>query len=185
MAPELLHNVWRSGPMTGMEPIKIYEYLALARERVFGWVRPLSEEQYAQEFPIGLGSLSRILTHIMICEYAYALRIEGKEVPPYEQFPFQDETPPPFAALEAAWREQAGRTRAVLAAVGDWNVKREYRSSWGNPPPVVTASLADLVTQLMLHEVHHRAQAMNILRQLGVKLEDIDYNALMVKRRPA
>jgi uncharacterized damage-inducible protein DinB len=33
--------------------------------------------------------------------------------------------------------------------------------------------------------VHHRAQAMNILRQLGVALEDIDYNALMFQRREA
>jgi uncharacterized damage-inducible protein DinB len=35
----------------------------------------------------------------------------------------------------------------------------------------------------VLHEVHHRAQAMNILRQLGVKLADIDYNAMMYTRR--
>ena len=170
--------------MTAMDPLKVYEYLALARDRVFGWVRPLNAEQYAQQFPIGLGSLARILTHIMICEYAYALRIEGKQVPPYEHFPFQDETPPPFAALEAAWKEQAGRTREALAAVRDWNATIEYRSSWGNPPTIVTASLADMVTQLALHEVHHRAQAMNILRQLGIALDDIDYNALMTKRRP-
>jgi uncharacterized damage-inducible protein DinB len=170
--------------MSAMEPLKTYDYLALAREKIFGWVRPLSEEQYTQQFPIGLGSLTRILTHTMICEYAYALRIAGQGVPPYEQFPFQDESPPPFAALEAGWKEQTSRTRAVLAAVSDWNKTIEYTSSWGNPPSIVTASLADMFTQLALHEVHHRAQAMNILRQLGVKLEDIDYNALMVKRRP-
>jgi uncharacterized damage-inducible protein DinB len=171
--------------MKGMEPLKTYDYLVLARERVFGWVRPLPAEQYTQTFPIGLGSLARILTHIMICEYAYALRIEGREVPPYEQFPFQDETPPPIAALEPAWKEQAQRTRAVLSAVRDWNKTIEYKSSWGNPPQIVTASLADLFTQLAFHEVHHRAQAMNILRQLGVQLADIDYNALMPKRRMA
>jgi uncharacterized damage-inducible protein DinB len=168
-----------------MEPLKIYDYLALARERVFGWVRPLSAEQYTQQFPIGLGSLARILTHVMICEYAYALRIEGREVPPYEQFPFQDETPPPFAVLEPAWNEQANRTRSVLAYVSDWKAELEYRSMWGDPPMIVTASLADLFTQLAFHEVHHRAQAMNILRQHGVWLEDIDYNALMTTRRPS
>jgi uncharacterized damage-inducible protein DinB len=170
--------------MAAMEPLKIYDYLVLARERVFGWVRPLTAEQCTQEFPIGLGSLARILTHVMICEYAYVLRIEEKPVPPYEQFPFQDETPPPFAALELEWKEQAQRTRAVLSTVRDWNKSIEYRSMWGDPPQIVAASLADLFTQLAFHEVHHRAQAMNILRQLGVKLEDIDYNALMTRRRP-
>jgi uncharacterized damage-inducible protein DinB len=171
--------------MAGMEPLKIYDYLVLARERVFSWVRPLTAEQYTQQFPIGLGSLARILTHIMICEYAYVLRIEEREVPPYEQFLFQDETPPAFATLEPAWNEQASRAKAVLTTVRDWNKTIEYRSMWGNPPQIVTASLADLFTQLAFHEVHHRAQAMNILRQLGVQLADIDYNALMPKRRKA
>jgi len=31
--------------------------------------------------------------------------------------------------------------------------------------------------------VHHRAQAMNMLRQLGVTFGDIDYSALMFQRR--
>jgi uncharacterized damage-inducible protein DinB len=167
-----------------MEPLKTYDYLVLARERIFGWVRRLSAEQYTREFPIGLGSLARILTHVMICEYAYALRIEEKPVPPYEHFPFQDEAPPPFAALEARWKEQANITKSVLASVRDWNKVIEYSTMFSDPPQIITATLADQFAQLAFHEVHHRAQAMNILRQLGVQLEDIDYNALMTKRRP-
>jgi uncharacterized damage-inducible protein DinB len=168
-----------------MQPLKTYDYLVLARGRIFNWVRPLSADDYSRQFPIGLGSLARILTHVMICEYAYALRIEEKPVPPYEQFPFQDEAPPPFAALEAAWHEQASRTRAALAAVGDWDKMIEYSTMFSKPRQIITATLADQFTQLAFHEVHHRAQALNILRQLGVQLEDIDYNALMTKRRPA
>lgn len=166
-----------------MNPLKIYDYLVLARQRIFDAVRPLSAEEYAQQFPIGLGSLARTLTHIMICEYAYVLRIEGRPVPTYEQFPFQDENPPLFAALEAAWIAQASRTRGVLEAVRDWNADIEFRSMWGNPPAIVTASAADLFTQLAFHEVHHRAQAVNMLRQLGAPLPDIDYNSLVFQRR--
>ena len=167
-----------------MEPLKIYDYLVLARAKVFDWVRPLSADDYARPFPIGLGSLGRTLTHIMICEFAYALRIEGREVPPYEQFQFQDETPPPFAVLEPAWTKQAGHTRTVLESVRDWSKEFNYRPMW-NDRQIVTASAADIFTQMALHEVHHRAQAMNMLRQLGVTLEDIDFNALMLKRREA
>lgn len=165
-----------------MEPLKIYDYLALSRQRIFDWARPLSPDDHARQYPIGLGSLGRTLTHIMICEWAYVLRIEQREVPPYEQFPFQDETPPPLATLEPAWHELAGRTRAVLAAVRDWNAEFDYRPMW-NDRQIVTASAADIFTQMVLHEVHHRAQAMNMLRQLGVTLDDIDFNALMCKRR--
>lgn len=167
-----------------MEPLKIYDYLTRARQRIFDWVRPLNAEQYGREFPIGLGTLGRTLTHIMICEFAYVERIQGHELLPYETWPIQDEKPPPFATLERAWIDQARQTLAVLAAVRDWDAELEYRST-RNDQTIITASVADLFTQLALHEVHHRAQAMNMLRHLGITTEDIDFNALMYKRRDA
>mgnify|MGYP003453290238 CR=1 FL=1 len=43
--------------------------------------------------------------------------------------------------------------------------------------------LYDLFTQLALHEMHHRAQIMAMLRESGAAiLEDLDYNALMYQR---
>jgi uncharacterized damage-inducible protein DinB len=42
---------------------------------------------------------------------------------------------------------------------------------------------ADVATQLCFHEVHHRAQAMAMLRQLGVEAQNLDYNAFMYGRR--
>ncbi len=169
-----------------MEPLRTYDYLSRARQRVFDWVRPLSAEQYAREFPIGRGTLGRTLTHIMISEWYYVQRIQGRAVPPYGQWPIQDERPPPFAALEVAWTEQAGQTRAVLGAARDWFVALEYQViDDDGRPTIVTASPGDIVTQLALHEVHHRAQAMNMLRQMGVPVEEIDFNKLMYPRRPA
>ncbi len=49
-----------------MEPLRTYDYLTLARQRIFERVRPLSAEQHAREFPIGRGTLGRTMTHIMI-----------------------------------------------------------------------------------------------------------------------
>jgi uncharacterized damage-inducible protein DinB len=169
-----------------MEPLKTYDYLTRARQRVFEWVRSLSAEQYARQFPIGPGTLGRTLTHIMICEWVYVQRMQGRDVPPYDQWPIRDEDPPPFAELEAAWLEQAGATRAVLSGVTDWNARLEYRVTEDDGTPViVTASAGDIFTQLVLHEVHHRAQSMNMLRRLGVTVDDIDFNTLMYSRRPA
>jgi len=169
-----------------MDPLRIYDYLTRARQRVLDAARPLTAEQHAREFPIGPGTLGRTLTHIMICESAYVRRMQGREVPPYDQWPIRDEAPPPFAELEAAWAAQADETRAALAAVRDWSAPIEFRRNGeGGRPIIVTASAADLFTQLALHEVHHRAQAMNMLRHLGVTLDDIDFNAMMYHRRPA
>lgn len=169
-----------------MQPLRTYDYLTRARDRVFDWVRPLSPEQYTREFPIGLGSLARTLTHTMTAEWYYVQRIQQRDVPPDDQWPIREDDPPPFARLEAHWRAQAAQTREALAAVADWHAPLEYRVvDDAGRSAIVTASAADQFTQLALHEAHHRAQAMNMLRQLGVTLEDIDFNALMFTRRVA
>jgi uncharacterized damage-inducible protein DinB len=122
----------------------------------------------------------------MISEWYYVQRMRGRNVPPYERWPIRWENPPPFAALEAAWVEQAADTRAALDAVRDWSAELEYRVTTDDGRSmIVTASAAGLFTQLILHEVHHRAQAMNMLRHLGVAAEDLDYNAMVFERREA
>lgn len=168
-----------------MNPIKMYDYLTLARGRVLAWTRTLSAEQYGQMFPIGLGSLARTLTHTMVSESMYMRRIMGVPVPPRDQWTFHYDSPPPLPVLEEAWAEQAGTTRAGIAGVTDWGAELEYRVDWDGTPTIVTASRGDIFTQLVFHEVHHRAQAMNMLRQVGIAAEDLDYNAMMYKRRPA
>ena len=168
-----------------MKPLKTYEYLTKARGRLFDWVRPRSEEEYARVFPIGLGTLGRTLTHIMTAEWAYSTRISGGLVPRYELWPIKFENPPPFAELEALWVAQGERTRGILSAVRDWETDLEYKFDGDGAPQIINASPSDIFTQLVLHEVHHRAQAMNMLKQLGVAAEDLDYNELMYKRRAA
>ena len=170
-----------------MEPLKTYDYLVLARARVLGWARPLTAEQHLKQFPIGLGSLARTLTHVMGSEWFYMQRMQQLPVPPYEQWAIKDENPPVFAVIEAEWTRQAERTRAALAAVKDWSEQIEYRTlpHPGEPINIITATRGDIFTQFVLHEVHHRAQAMNMLRHLGVAVSDIDYNTLMYRRRHA
>lgn len=170
-----------------MDPTRTYDYLVLARKKILDWSWPLAPEQHAQVFPIGLGTLARTLTHMMICEWFYVRRLQGEEVPPYKEWPIQDENPPRLEVIEQWWKEQEPRTRAAIAAVekaGEWGRVMTYMGRRDDNKRVeVSATKGDIFTQLVLHEVHHRAQAMNILRQLGVKLEDIDYNAMMYTRR--
>ena len=37
------------------------------------------------------------------------------------------------------------------------------------------ATLADMILQVLLHSIHHRAQAVNMLRQLGLGPPEVDY----------
>jgi uncharacterized damage-inducible protein DinB len=173
-----------------MDPLKIYDYLIKSRERVFDVVRTLPPEQYHRPFSIGLKTIASTLTHLMISEWYYIERLEGRSVPPYDQWTFKYENPPAFEVIEQTWREQGKRIRAVVAAEckrGDWNRTITWLSfpddTRGNKRFHITATAGDFFTQLALHEVHHRAQVMAMMRELGgPPLEDLDYNALMYQR---
>ncbi len=170
-----------------MDPVRIYDYLVKSRDRVFDAVRSITPEQYRRELPFGLRSVGSTLTHIMISEWYYVERLKGREVPPYDRWPIKYESPPEFGAVERTWREQAEGVRAAIASERDWN----RPITWLSLPDEqgrrfhIAAAAGDLLSQLALHEVHHRAQIMAMLRELGRPLEDLDYNALMFERKDA
>ena len=168
-----------------MNPVRTYDYLTQARQKLFGWTRPLSQKQYTQEFPFGLKTLRATLLEMAGAEWIYGRRLGGEPIPPRPEWPINADRLPTFGALEPVWTAQEPRTRALLAGIGDWTQSREWLSI--APPPgkrvVLAATLSDLVTQLVLHEVHHRAQAMAMLRQLGTAAQNLDYSILMFSRR--
>jgi len=171
-----------------MNPVKIYDYLIQSRERVFEAVRPLTPEQWGRRFNFGLNTIGSTLTHNLTSEWFYFERFAGKVIPPYSQWPIQYEKPPTFAIVEATWRPQQARVRELIASERDWNRRIEYDTFADDAGRRfhVNITSGDLLTQLALHEVHHRAQIMTMLRELGngvAPLQDIDYNALMYDRR--
>jgi len=171
-----------------MQPLKIYDYLVTAREKMFDAVRALPPDAWLRELPIGLKTLGTTLTHTMIVEWSYLERMQQRPLPPYEQWPIQDEKPPAFEVIERTWREQAGQTRRVidmLSCRSDWMKEFDYisRSREGRKT-AITVSPADLFTQLLVHEIHHRAQVMAMVRLLGgPALENLDFGYLTFKRR--
>jgi uncharacterized damage-inducible protein DinB len=166
-----------------MQPLKTYDYLTRSRAIILDAARPLSHEKYHREFPIGPGSLARTLTHTLGAEWYYIERMLGHQTPPYDECPIREEDPFALPDLAAEWDAQAARTRAALDAVADWDAPISYTVEYEGKRVRVTASASDLFTQLALHEMHHRAQALNILRHLGVTFDrDLDYNAMMYTR---
>jgi uncharacterized damage-inducible protein DinB len=106
----------------------------------------------------------------------YTVRMRGEPIPPLAEWPINEDRQPTFADLEAVWKDQAERTRATFNAVTDWQAQSERRIVRpGQPTLVRTASLAQIALQMLLHETHHRAQAMAMLRQLGVEAQNLDY----------
>jgi len=108
-------------------------------------------------------------------EWLYAARLRDETIPAREDWPISEERQPNFRDLETVWREQAPKTRAILAQINDWDKEIERRVTEGGKTRILTVTRGEAATQMLLHEVHHRAQAMAMLRQLGVEAQNLDY----------
>lgn len=163
--------------------VHVYDVQTKAREKLFDWVRPLPQDQYTRSFPFGRGTIRTTLTHMAAAEWFLSRWIRG-EADAGAAEPPSEERQPAFADLETLWRAQAPRTRATLADVVDWNAEVETRIVRPSRLVVIRAApRAQVATQLLLHEVHHRAQVMAMLRALGVEAQTLDYIGFVHKRR--
>ena len=160
-----------------------FDYLLQARGRLLGWVREQPPAVYTRTFPIGLGSIRATLVHTAGAEWAYVERMGGRSVSPADS-PFSVERQPELEPFVAAWERQAPVTRRTLADLGDPRRLAEFVSQMGPKPSRVRATAGGIAGQLLMHEVHHRAQVMAMLRQTGVAAENLDYSVLMWERTP-
>lgn len=174
----------------GFDPAEIYEYLVKARTKLLDWVRSLTLEQYTKEFPFGKTTIRETLVEIPLAEWSYGTRLIGESMPPRDQHPFVKYYKTDFPPLEPAWRELTDRTRRILREERNWARTMEWRPPLQAPtgarvsdrPIAIRTTAGGLATQLILHEVHHRAQVMAMLRQLGIAAENLDYSLLMYER---
>ena len=64
-------------------------------------------------------------------------------------------------------------------------LRRSFIPPSDEPPLRIRTTTGGIAAQLLFHEIHHRAQAMAMLRQLGVPAQDLDYSFLMYEWTPA
>ncbi len=168
---------------SSVEFAHFFDYLFKARGKLLTWVREQPPAVYTQPFPIGLGSIRATLVHIASSEWGYTQRLTGKDYGPGDN-PFTVERYPEFEALASAWDRQRPVTRQALANLGDPVRPVEYVARTFTPPTRIRTTVGGIAGQLLLHEVHHRAQVMAMLRQAGVKAENLDYSILVFERTP-
>lgn len=171
-----------------MNPVKVYDYLVRSRALVLNAVRALTPEQLSCPMGFGLGTVASTLAHLYTSEWYYAERWHGREVPPYPSWAVQYQRPPALAELESLWAPLMRDVRAMVAAERDWQRPISYDTFADDRGRRfrVTATPADIFAQLALHEAHHRAQLLAMLRLMGdaPTIEDIDYSEMMYERLP-
>ncbi len=137
----------------------------------------LSDEQLDRVFDIGRGSLRRLLLHILAGESVWVKRWQGNAETPW---PNEDE-PASVGMIASRFAETVRDRSLYLGTIDPPQLDRTviYRDSKGS---LFMATLGDMMIQMCLHSVHHRAQAVNVLRRLGATPPELDY--MMWIRRP-
>ena len=124
--------------------------------------RGLTDEQFHRRFDIGPGSLHDALTHMVSAMRAMAETLGGMEPRPRPDADGQRRTADQIRSLfDESWREFAAE--AVRRPL-DEMVTRRLRDG-----RTLTMTRAAAVVHVATHGTHHRAQCLNMLKQLGVK----------------
>jgi len=121
----------------------------------------LSEQQFHQKFEIGPGSLHMSITHILGAMQTWTATLAERERPPRIEEDGKRRSVAELAALlqstMAAFAEQAHR-RPLDERVSRVREGKTYQFTRGA-----------VLTHVLTHGMHHRAQCLNMLRHLGVK----------------
>jgi uncharacterized damage-inducible protein DinB len=151
---------------------------AWATRRVLEACRPLTKEQFHQEFAIGLGSLHETLTHIISATRRWTDRLAGRTPRPFlhklKDLPHlsgdaKDRTVDELLTLH---EEASHDLTETVRAGGGKGLAQTVSLEWPGEDGVkkrYTFTHAAVLVHVTTHAVHHRAQCLNMLRHLNVK----------------
>lgn len=161
----------------------LFRYNDTANARILDAAAPLADDALDTKFDMGPGSLRRTLLHIDAGERTWLARWMLGRGGAVAEPEWPDESQrTPVKDIAAGLRTTAGERDAFVRTLTGADLDREqtYRDSKGS---LYRATLGDMIVQSLVHSVHHRAQAVNMLRRLGAAAPDIDY--MYSVRRPA
>lgn len=165
--------------MSGLATLReLFDHNDWARDKVLKLADGLSDEQLDRTFEMGSGSLRATLFHLWACEFGWLRRWQ-----PGSDHGYADE--PAGESVEEIRRrfvETAAERDALIDGLTDADAGRRItfeRSSGGS----CTFPLGDMMLHVTNHGIHHRAQALNMLRHLGIeKVPGVDYLFMRAER---
>jgi len=140
----------------------LYDYNDWANHRILELCQGLSDLQLDQPKPMGFGTLRATLFHILAADRIWLERWQGIAWRPFPMDPqgmsLQD--------MADALQQISHQRTALIHAERDshWSRMVDYRDSKQTP---YHHRLRDLLLHVFSHGVHHRAQALNYLKDLG------------------
>jgi uncharacterized damage-inducible protein DinB len=152
---------------------ELFAYNDWAWEAVAGLAADLPDAKVDQPFEMGNGSIRATLHHIWAAEKVWLDRWRHGGKPPFEDF----DPGRSVAALGDLRRVTCGERDAFMASLGEADLSRRITFTTIRDNATYTLPLAPLMMHVCNHGVHHRAQALNMLKRVGaaVPARGIDY----------
>jgi uncharacterized damage-inducible protein DinB len=145
---------------------RLVAYNQWANERILSAIDGMTAAELARPVDAYIGSLDKNLGHVLLATRVWLARWKG--APPRRLGdPVTEPWPAAYAATHAEFRDFVG---ALTDASADRIV--EYKDSKGNP---FQMALSQLVTHVVNHGTHHRAETGMLLERLGRSPGDMDY----------
>lgn len=130
----------------------------------------LSSEKLDQPFDMGRGTLRKTLLHLWAGESMWLARWKGQMETPWPDEEQKADVPNIDERFKHVYSDRAEFLASLKDA--DFNRVITYRDSKGS---LFKATLGDMVMQGIVHSIHHRAQAVNMLRRVGATAPEVDY----------
>lgn len=148
----------------------LYDYGDWANERLCTVAERLSDAQLDRPFDMGVGSLRATLLHIRFAEQWWLENWIHGPGRPFPELPATTGIP----ELRRLTAETVAGRNALLSDLPADGLSRVV-SAVPRPGVTRTFQLGVTMLQLCLHGVHHRAQAVNMLRRVDGGLLELDY----------
>ena len=151
-------------------PSMIFQHSDACNLKLLQAAMPLRPELLDRNFEMGRGRLRKTLIHIQAGEDVWLQRWQGNV-----ETPWPDENAVrSILQIKEAFHGTWQRRTVFLSELQTerMNERLRYRDSKGG---LFSATLNQMILQSALHSVHHRAQAVNMIRHLTGDLIELDY----------
>lgn len=164
------HTSWNSEMNTYSTISTLFAHNDWARDKLLALVQPLDNDALDRAFEMGPGTLRRTLLHLWGAEQAWLDCWLGDPDPQLDEY----EQPLSVDQLLERFRETANQRSGFLQSVGEDGLDRMVDTTDSRSRPY-RLRLSDLALHVCDHGVHHRAQALNMLRHVGGDVAGLDY----------
>lgn len=145
---------------------KLVAYNQWANEKILKSIDGMTAEELARPVDAYFGSIEKNLQHVLGAMRVWLARWNG-EVPPSLQAPIGGPWPDEFGATHVAYRAFVeSLTGASAGRIVD------YKDTKGNP---YRNPLDQLISHVVNHGTHHRAETGMVLERIGRSPGDMDY----------